>query len=88
MATSTNVKCVQITIWLGNTQEVRVIADERYSGRNPCLDEMNYSRKDFYDEPAIKRLVNQLFRDLKAALQNGESSISVSVEGNEIIPNL
>ncbi|MCI0682227.1 MAG: hypothetical protein L0Y71_08995 [Gemmataceae bacterium] len=79
-------KCLQLTIWLGNTQTFHVVADERYVNRDPCRDEMNYSKKDAVEKPAMQKLIDQLLRDLDSALKGGAPSISIAVEGNEIVP--
>lgn len=79
----TDVKYVQITFQLGNTQKVRIEADSRVTYKAPGHT-LEHQRNGYAGKGDIDQLVSEVLTKLKNAFGN-EESISLCVNGEEIV---
>jgi hypothetical protein len=81
------VKAIQINIALGMRQRVDLLVDSRVM-RDLCkLPAEHHSEGLTSIHPELIKLVNQIAQKLASALQNRDESITVKVDGTDIVPD-
>lgn len=90
MATTPEVvKQIQINVWLGANPRVEVLAKETLKGHLCTLDPaaVVYKRAGLAGAPGTTEVVVQLCKKISQALQNGDQTVQIAVDGLRIEPD-